>query len=104
MARPTILTKEELSEHLKDIPLWRLDGATIVREIPTSNFAAAVGLLNAIAILAEQTDHHPDMLIYGWNKLRITLSTHDQGGLTIFDIRLAKNIDALNFDTMHPTP
>lgn len=100
MARPTPLPDSELVEHLRDIPMWRLDGATIVREIPTANFASAVGLVNAIAILAEKADHHPDILLYGWNKVRITLSTHDQGSLTILDIQLAKKIDALNFDTI----
>lgn len=100
MARPTPLPEEELTEHLKDIPMWRREGATIVREVSTSNFAAAIGLVNSIAVLAEKVDHHPDLLLYGWNKLRITLSTHDQGGLTILDIRLAKTIDALNYDTM----
>lgn len=102
MARPTILTETELAEHLKDIPMWRLEGATVVRELPTSNFAAAIGLVNAVAVLAEKADHHPDLLVYGWNKVRITLSTHDQGGITILDIRLAKDIDALNFDSMKP--
>lgn len=94
------MSEEELGEHLKDIPLWRRDGATIVREIPCSDFAAAIGLVNAIALLAEKADHHPDILVYGWNKVRITLSTHDQGGLTILDIRLAKNIDSLNMNTL----
>jgi 4a-hydroxytetrahydrobiopterin dehydratase len=45
-------------------------------------------------------DHHPDLFVYGWNKLRITLSTHDQGGLTILDIQLAKKIDALQFSQL----
>ncbi|MBI2794670.1 MAG: 4a-hydroxytetrahydrobiopterin dehydratase [Ignavibacteria bacterium] len=100
MARPTLMSEEELGEHLKDIPLWRRDGATIVREVPCSDFAAAIGLVNAIALLAEKADHHPDILVYGWNKVRITLSTHDQGGLTILDIRLAKSIDALNMNIL----
>ncbi|MBN9400665.1 MAG: 4a-hydroxytetrahydrobiopterin dehydratase ['Candidatus Kapabacteria' thiocyanatum] len=100
MARPSLLTEDELAEHIKDIPLWRRDGATIVREIAASDFAAAVGVVNAIALLAEKADHHPDLLIYGWNKVRVTLSTHDQGGLTILDIRLAKQIDALAFSTI----
>jgi len=95
MARPTPLSEDELSEHLLDIPLWRLDGVTIVREMPTSDFAAAIGLINAIAILAEKMDHHPDLLVYGWNKVRVTVSTHDQGALTILDIKLAKQIDTL---------
>ena len=95
MARPTPLTEDELAEHLKDIPLWRRDGATIVREHAAANFAAAIGLVNAIALHAEKLDHHPDITVHGWNKLKITLSTHDQGALTILDIRLAKDVDAL---------
>lgn len=100
MPRPALLSEAEIAEHLKDIPLWRRDGATIVREVPCSDFAAAVGLVNAVALLAERADHHPDVLLYGWNKVRITLSTHDQGGLTILDIRLARAIDALKFDAL----
>ncbi|RPI68704.1 MAG: 4a-hydroxytetrahydrobiopterin dehydratase [Ignavibacteriae bacterium] len=100
MARPTPLSDDELAEHLKDIPLWRRDGATIVREIPCSDFASAIGLVNAIALHAEKMDHHPDLLVYGWNKVRITLSTHDQGALTILDIRLAKTIDTISTSTL----
>ena len=100
MARPALLIEAELAEHLKDIPLWRHEGATIVREVAASDFAAAIGLVNAIAILAEKADHHPDLFVFGWNKLRITLSTHDQGGLTINDIKLAKAIDALSINTL----
>jgi 4a-hydroxytetrahydrobiopterin dehydratase len=100
MARPPLLDEQELAEHLKDLTLWRRDGTTIVREVSCSDFAAAMGLVNAIALLAEKADHHPDLLIYGWNKVRVTLSTHDQGGLTILDVRLAKQIDALSIDTM----
>ncbi len=101
MARPSLLPEAELIEHLKDIPQWRLDGATLVREIPTSDFAAAMGLANAIAFLAERADHHPDVLVYGWNKVRVTLSTHDQGGVTMLDIRLAKDIDSLKFNVLN---
>lgn len=100
MPRPQLLSEEERAEHLKDIPLWRHEGATIVREVATSDFAAAIGLVNAIAVLAEKADHHPDLFIFGWNKVRITLSTHDQGGLTINDFKLAKAIDALSFNTL----
>ncbi len=100
MPRPALLVETELVEHLKDLPLWRRDGATIVREMPCSDFAAAIGLVNAVALLAEKADHHPDLLVYGWNKVRITLSTHDQGGLTILDVRLAKAIDALRIDAL----
>jgi 4a-hydroxytetrahydrobiopterin dehydratase len=95
MARPTLLVESELQQHLVDIPLWRLDGATLVREVAAANFASAMGLINAVALLAEKMDHHPDMHLFGWNKVRFTLSTHDQGGITILDVQLAKQIDQI---------
>jgi len=51
-------------------------------------------------VIAERMDHHPDILVFGWNKVRFTLSTHDQGGITILDIQLAKHIDGLKFNTI----
>ena len=100
MPRPLPLGEQELHDHLTDIPLWRLEGATLVREIAASDFAAAIGLVNAVAIIAERMDHHPDILIFGWNKVRFTLSTHDQGGITILDIQLAKRIDEIRFNVL----
>jgi len=100
MARPSLLDEPTLASHLVDLPLWSHSGSTIVREFPTSDFPAAIGLVNAVALLAERADHHPDLLVYGWNKVRITLSTHDQGGLTILDVHLAKAIDALSINTL----
>jgi 4a-hydroxytetrahydrobiopterin dehydratase len=100
MPRPTPLGEQELTDHLADLPLWRLDGATLVREIPASDFAAAIGLVNTVALIAERMDHHPDILVFGWNKVRFTLCTHDQGGITILDIQLAKRIDEIRFDVL----
>jgi len=97
MPRPPLLLQDEIESLLKKNPLWTLDNKSIVREIVASNFTAGVGIINSIAILAEATDHHPDILLYGWNKLKITLSTHDCGGLTKLDFELAKKIDDLNF-------
>jgi 4a-hydroxytetrahydrobiopterin dehydratase len=93
MSRPSLLSNELLQEYCKDVPLWRLEENTIVREIALQNFVAVIGIVNAIAIQAETLDHHPDLHIFGWNKLRITLSTHDKGGLTELDFVLAKKID-----------
>jgi 4a-hydroxytetrahydrobiopterin dehydratase len=100
MARPSQLAASELEQHLLDIPLWRMEGTSVVREIVASSFAAAIGAVTAIAIEAEKADHHPDILVYGWNKVRVTLSTHSEGGLTILDIRLAKQIDQLQFSNL----
>lgn len=97
MSEDNTLNEEELNEKLKEIPNWQKKDNAIVREIQANNFAAAVGIVNSIAITAEKADHHPDILIYGWNKLRITLSTHDKGGLTGKDIDLAQKIEELGF-------
>lgn len=100
MARPTLLSQEIISDYLKLHPFWAQpdsDRAIIVREIGAASFAAAIGIINSIALIAEKADHHPDILLYGWNKLRITLSTHDQGGLTELDFAVAAQIDGLNF-------
>ena len=87
----------EVTDALKSLPLWVRENEKIQREFSASDFASAIGFVNAVAILAEKLDHHPDILIYGWNKVRITLSTHSSGGLTALDFNLAKRIEALNF-------
>lgn len=97
MPRPELASKEEIMDFLENNPLWVQDGKNIIRDYAASNFAAAVGIVNAIAVLAESADHHPDILIYGWNKVRIILSTHNVGGLTILDFNLASKIESLKF-------
>jgi 4a-hydroxytetrahydrobiopterin dehydratase len=51
--------------------------------------------VNRVADLAEEADHHPDILVDGWNKVRLTLTTHSAGGLTDNDFQMAKRIDGL---------
>ena len=92
---PAKMSEEDIQVNLNTLPLWTRVGNSIVRELVTANFVSTVGLLNAVAILAEAMDHHPDLFIYGWNKLRVTLSTHDQDGLTEFDFKLAKKIEEI---------
>lgn len=75
---------------------WREDGAALVREEQHEDFAAALARLNRIAALAERENHHPDLCLHGWNRLTITLSTHDAGGLTGKDHRMAALIDELD--------
>ncbi|MDX9789556.1 MAG: 4a-hydroxytetrahydrobiopterin dehydratase [Candidatus Kapaibacterium sp.] len=97
MNRPNLLTEEEINFRIEDLHLWKREGNQIIRETVAANFAAAVGIINSIAIISEAMDHHPDIQLYGWNKLRITLSTHDKGGLTKLDFELAKKIDDLTY-------
>jgi 4a-hydroxytetrahydrobiopterin dehydratase len=89
-----LLSDAQITQHLQT-GQWRRDGNAIVRDLELSDFAAAVDLLDRVAALAEAANHHPDMLVHGWNKLRLTLSTHSQGGLTDADFALAAQIDAL---------
>ncbi len=97
MEMSNLLSKQEIDDLMNDVPLWKNDTDTLTKEVVCSNFVSVIGLVNSISIIAEKYDHHPDLLIYGWNKLRITLSTHNKGGLTEFDFKLAKQIDNLNF-------
>jgi len=75
--------------------LWRRDGDAIVREWKCRDFADALAFVNEVGRLAEEADHHPDILLHGWNKVRLTLSTHSEGGLTDRGFELAGRIDEL---------
>ena len=74
---------------------WRREGDTLVGERECADFAAVIALVNEIAAAAERADHHPDLLIHGYRRLSITLSTHSAGGITARDFALAAAIDAL---------
>jgi 4a-hydroxytetrahydrobiopterin dehydratase len=76
-------------------PAWRREGDSIVAELECADFAAAIALVNRIAAEAERANHHPDILIHGYRRLRITLSTHSAGGITEHDVALATAINTL---------
>jgi 4a-hydroxytetrahydrobiopterin dehydratase len=93
------LTDAQIDERLASAPGWRRAHdpapAAIARELELADFAAAIALVNRVAELAEAANHHPDILVHGWNKVRLTLSTHSQGGLTDADFALAGQIDGV---------
>jgi 4a-hydroxytetrahydrobiopterin dehydratase len=90
------LSDAEIEQRLAQAGEWRRgDQASIVRDLKFDDFAAAVAFVDRVADLAEQANHHPDILIHGWNKVRLTLSTHSQGGLTDNDFALAARIEEL---------
>ena len=90
-----LLGEEDLNAALTERPDWSHDGDAITREFELPDFAAAIALINEVAAAAEEADHHPDIDLHGWNKVRFTLSTHSEGGLTSNDFALAGTIDAL---------
>ena len=77
-----------------DVPDWRLDGEHLKRTLRFKNFSEAWGFMNRVALLAERQDHHPEWFNV-YNRVEIALTTHDAGGLSPRDVKLAKAIDAL---------
>ena len=88
------LEPERIAAALALVPNWELRGHTICRTFQFKDFPAAVKFVDAAAVLAEQAWHHPDIDIR-WNKVTLTLTTHDAGGLTEKDISLARQLDKL---------
>jgi len=80
----------------RDVPAWvMVEGCdAITRSFRFADFSAAWGFMARVALLAEQQGHHPEWFNV-WNRVEITLSTHDAGGLSVRDVALAKAIDAL---------
>jgi 4a-hydroxytetrahydrobiopterin dehydratase len=88
----SLLSDQELAQALADSS-WERDGDAIVREREFDDFAAAIRYVNRVADAAEAANHHPDILVHGWNKVRLTLTTHDQGGITQSDLDMARTLD-----------
>jgi 4a-hydroxytetrahydrobiopterin dehydratase len=74
---------------------WHHTDDALVRDFEFRDFAAALWFVNRVGEVAEQRNHHPDILIHGYKHVRLTLSTHSEGGLTEADHGLADAIDAL---------
>jgi 4a-hydroxytetrahydrobiopterin dehydratase len=92
------LSDAEIEGRLASLPGWRREGgerAAIGREWQLADFAAALGFVNRVGEAAEEAGHHPDILLHGWNRVRLTLSTHSQGGLTEADFALARRLEDL---------
>jgi 4a-hydroxytetrahydrobiopterin dehydratase len=89
-----LLTEDEISVRLPAVPGWEREGSMITAVVTRSDFRDAMLFTGVVAYLAEQANHHPDILIQ-WNKVTLTLSTHSAGGLTAKDFDLAGKISAL---------
>jgi len=89
-----LLTEDEIAARLGAVPGWARAGSSITTTVTRADFKDAMLFNGAVAYLAEQANHHPDILIQ-WNKVTLTLSTHSAGGLTAADFDLAAKISAL---------
>jgi 4a-hydroxytetrahydrobiopterin dehydratase len=88
------LNTARIKAALRSVPKWSRRRTMIVRTFVFADFVAAVRFVNKVAKLAEAAWHHPDIDIR-WNKVSLTLSTHDAGGLTQNDFALARKFDRL---------
>jgi 4a-hydroxytetrahydrobiopterin dehydratase len=95
------MTIPKLSDAARDaalaqLPAWRLraDGLAIERNFTFADFSAAFGFMTRAALYAEKADHHPEWSNV-WNKVHVTLTTHDAGGLSGRDVAMARALDAL---------
>jgi 4a-hydroxytetrahydrobiopterin dehydratase len=88
------LSEPDIQERLRETS-WSRQGEAIEREWSFVDFAQALAFVDDVGAAAEQAGHHPDILLHGWNKVRLTLSTHSEGGLTQADFDLARKIEQL---------
>jgi len=91
---PPLLTDDEIAARLLGLR-WALQGQEIVRDVKLENFDEAIMLVDRVAEISESFNHHPDILVHGWNKVKLSLSSHEAGGLTEIDFDMAARFDAL---------
>ena len=89
-----LLEAEDLDDALKKCPEWEVDGKSLVRTIEFEEFMEGIDFVNDLAEIADEVQHHPDIFIR-YNKVTLTLTTHDAGGITESDIELAQRVDNL---------
>jgi 4a-hydroxytetrahydrobiopterin dehydratase len=88
------LTPDQITTRLADLPGWQLEHDAIVRELRFPDFASAFACMTAIAMAAEKASHHPEWSNV-YNQVTIRLTTHDEGGVTERDLKLAHRINEL---------
>jgi 4a-hydroxytetrahydrobiopterin dehydratase len=92
--RPSLLSTNELRERLPQLKEWKHEEKSISREFKFRDFISAFSFMTAVALQAEKLNHHPEWKNV-YNTVHIQLSTHDAGGLTELDLKLAALIDKI---------
>ncbi|MDX1492523.1 MAG: 4a-hydroxytetrahydrobiopterin dehydratase [Longimicrobiales bacterium] len=86
------LDENELAEALDELPGWSVEEGKLHKEFNFSDFIAAFGWMTSVALVAEKKNHHPEWHNV-YNTVRVDLSTHDVGGITSWDVDLARAMD-----------
>jgi 4a-hydroxytetrahydrobiopterin dehydratase len=89
-----LLSDSEVEAKLTGLPGWQRAGDAIAKEFDRGDFVGSVKFASALVEPAEGMNHHPDLEI-SWATVKVTISTHSEGGLTAADFELAAKIDAL---------
>jgi 4a-hydroxytetrahydrobiopterin dehydratase len=87
-----LLSDEDIGSRLRELD-WKRQGDEIVKDWKFKDFAEAMGFANRVADAAEAANHHPDILVHDWNKVRLSLTNHAAGGLTDVDFEMARRFD-----------
>lgn len=90
-----LLNEDEVASRLRK-SAWEREGDEIVREWRFDDFGEAIDFVNRVAEVAEEANHHPDIFVHGWNKVKLSLTNHSAGGLTETDFHMAGRFDALD--------
>jgi 4a-hydroxytetrahydrobiopterin dehydratase len=89
-----LIPVSDLKNQMKKVPEWETDKKKIERTFEFDDFTAAIDFVNAVAEIAEEQEHHPDIDVR-YNHVRLSVHTHNKGGLTELDFQLAERIDTL---------
>lgn len=91
----TQLSENEIRYRLDKLIGWYFLDNQILRDYQFKDFKEALVFVNKVGDEAETMDHHPDILLYSWNKVKISISTHSEGGITNKDFLLAEKIELM---------
>jgi len=94
MTRPSILGADQIEARLAILPGWKLENDKLHRKFAFADFVNAFGFMTQVAIIAEKMDHHPEWSNV-YNRVEVSLTTHDVGGLTELDFELATHMNRL---------
>ena len=85
--------QEQINSNLLKLSGWSYENDSLTRQFLFKDFIEALSFVNAVGLESEKMDHHPDILMFAWNKVKITVSTHSAGGVTEKDFSLAQKIE-----------
>lgn len=89
----TRLTLDQINQNLKSLNDWKFESEMISKQFQFKDFIEALSFVNSVGLESEKMDHHPDILMFGWNKVKISISTHSVNGITEKDFLLANKIE-----------